>query len=199
MKEVLKCKICRREGQKLFLKGEKCSSPKCPFTRRSYAPGQHGQVAKKISDYGIQLREKQKAKRIYGISERQFKNYFKVASKKAGDTEEILFQLLERRLDNVIYRLGFAPSRRAARQAISHGHFLVNQKKVNIPSYLIKKNDKIEFVKKPTNLQLKKEEEIPSWLKLDKSKLVGQCLSFPTKKELEGNIDMAQIIEFYSK
>jgi small subunit ribosomal protein S4 len=197
------CKLCRREGEKLFLKGEKCLSPKCPLVRRKYPPGQHGQAHKKLSDYGRQLREKQKAKRIYGIRETQFKNYYKKATRTGGDTGELLLSFLERRLDNVVYRLGLANSKRKARQLISHGHFLVNKKKVNIPSYLTKAKDKISLAEKSlVEKSLKKDLKnivIPSWLKLDKDKLEGEVLHLPKKEEIESNIDPAQIIEFYSK
>lgn len=201
----LKCSLCRREGKKLFLKGEKCLSPKCPLVRRSYPPGQHGQVPRKLSDYGKQLREKQKAKRIYGLSEAQFKNYYKKAASASGDTGELLLSFLERRLDNTIFRLGLATSRREARQLISHGHFLVNKKNVNIPSYLLKSKDEIEIADKSEDLQIFKERKkslkdivIPAWLKLDKE-MSGSLLHLPQKEEIETEIDPAQIIEFYSR
>jgi small subunit ribosomal protein S4 len=197
------CRLCRREGEKLFLKGEKCLSPRCPFVRRSYAPGQHGQYHKKLSDYGKQLREKQKAKRIYGLRETQFKNYYKKASQQSGDTSELLLSFLERRLDNVVYRLGLANSRKEARQLLSHGHFLVNQKRVNNPSYLTKAKDKItvadkSLIKKSLKRNLKNI-VIPPWLKLDEDKLEGEVLHLPKKEEIETNIDPAYIIEFYSR
>lgn len=191
------CKYCRREGEKLFLKGEKCLSMKCPFVRRSYPPGQHGQKPRKVSDFARQLREKQKAKRIYALSETQFKNYFKKARAASTDTEEYFHQLLERRLDNVVYRLGLASSRKAASQLISHGFFLVNKKKVNISSYLIKEGDEIAPDKK-TKIVPSKKAEIPDWLKLDISK-VARVSHLPKKDEIESNINLAQIIESYSK
>jgi len=191
------CKICRREGEKLFLKGEKCSSPKCPFARRSYPPGQHGSQYKSLTDFGKQLREKQKAKRIYQLRESQFKNYYKKAARKQGDTSDLFLSFLERRLDNVVYKLGFSPSRRQARQMISHGKILVNNKKVDIPSYLVKSNDKIKVQSLP--VEISKEINIPSWLKLDRTKKIGQVLHLPTKSEIDTNVDWAQIIEYYSR
>lgn len=206
MRKEAVCRKCRREGEKLFLKGEKCLSPSCPFLRRSYPPGVSGQKPSKISEYGRQLREKQKAKRIYGVSERQFKNYYEKASKRMGETSSIFLSFLERRLDNVIYRLGLASSRKAARQFISHGHFLVNRKKVNIPSYLVKKGDKIEIkessAKLPIFLERKRELReitIPSWLKLDREKMRGQVLYLPEREEIQIPIDESLIIEHYSK
>ena len=198
MVTVSVCKYCRREGEKLFLKGEKCISPRCPFVRRSYGPGQHGQVPRKTSDFAKQLREKQKAKRIYGVAETQFKNYFKKARTAATDTEEYFHQLLERRFDNVIYRLGFAPSRRSASQLISHGFFTINKKKLDTSSYLVKKGDKILPGKKIKIISSKKE-GLPNWLKLDKAKTVAEVLRIPKKDEMEESINLTQIIEFYSK
>jgi len=200
------CKLCRREGEKLFLKGEKCLSPKCPLVRRKYPPGQHGLSHKKLSDYGRQLREKQKAKRIYGLRETQFKNYYKKAALSSGDTGELLLSFLERRLDNVVYRFGFASSRSQARQLITHGHFTVNKKKVNIPSYLVKSKDKIEIAPKSQNFPVFQERKkvlkdvvSPPWLKLQQTKMIGSVLHLPKKEEIETNIDPTQIIEFYSK
>ena len=206
MKQDSACKLCRREGKKLFLKGEKCLSPRCPFVRRSYAPGQHGQYHKKLSDYGKQLREKQRAKRTYGLREVQFKNYYKKASRKSGDTGELLLSFLEGRLDNVVYRLGLAGSRAQARQLILHGHFSINKKKVNIPSYLVKPKDDIEIAKKSQGLSIFKDIKkvlkdvtVPAWLKLTQEKMAGQVLHLPKKEEIETDIDPAQIIEFYSR
>jgi len=142
------CRLCRREGQKLFLKGERCYGNKCAVTRRTYAPGQHGAQRKKLSEYGVQLREKQKAKRFYGLLESQFKKYFEMAARKKGITGELLLQILESRLDNVVYRMGFATTRAEARQLVRHGHFEVNGKRVNIPSYLVKVNDTISVKEK---------------------------------------------------
>jgi small subunit ribosomal protein S4 len=200
------CKKCRREGIKLFLKGEKCFFPKCPLARRSYKPGMHGAVFKKLSEYGIQLREKQKAKAVYGVLEKQFKKYFQKASRVKGNRGEILLQLLERRLDNVVYRLGFTSSRRAARIFITHGHFLINGKKINIPSYLVQENDKIEVKKKSQKLslfihQIKKidKKQISSWLKFDKKNLTATVSSLPKREEIETDINEQLIIEFYSR
>ncbi|MCX6806923.1 MAG: 30S ribosomal protein S4 [Candidatus Berkelbacteria bacterium] len=200
------CRKCRREGKKLFLKGEKCLSAKCAFTRRSYAPGQHGARPKKLTDYAVQLREKQKARRTYDINETQFKNYYKKAAKTKGDTGELLLSSLERRLDNVIYRLGLSDSRKQARQLVSHGHLKVNDKKVNIGSYLVKEKDKIEINKKSIALSIFKDRQaklkdinIPSWLQLDQQKMSGLVLHLPNKEEVETDIDSALIIEFYSK
>jgi len=191
------CKLCRREGEKLFLKGEKCLSPKCPLVRRSYPPGQHGSRPKKLSDYGAQLREKQKAKRMYGVNETQFKNYYEKAARLSGDTANLFLSFLERRLDNTVYRLGLATSRSQARQLISHRHVTVNGRKVNIPSYLVKPKDIIKIDNFPSKLP--KEMIIPSWLKLDKDKKQGIVLQLPNKEEIETDIDLAQIIEFYSR
>jgi len=200
------CRLCRREGEKLFLKGEKCLLPKCPLTRRSSKPGVHGTIFKKLSDYGLQLREKQKAKRIYGILERQFKRYFQRASKAKGDRGAILLQLLERRLDNVIYRAGLAESRRQARLFVTHNYFTVNKKKVNIPSYLVKEGDKIEIKKKKTRDKLFAEiikktakQKTPSWLKLDKKDLSITVTGLPQREEIDTPINEQLIIEFYSR
>lgn len=197
MKKDNVCKMCRREGEKLFLKGERCLSSKCALVRRSYAPGQHGSRQRRTSEYALQLREKQKAKRIYQVDEAQFKNYYKKAAKASGDTAELFLQFLERRLDNVVYRLGMASSRKHARQLVSHGHILVNGKRVNIPSYLVKPKDKIEVVE--ASYKPPKEIEVPSWLKLENSGKSGVCLHLPLKEETDTNIDFAQIIEFYSR
>jgi len=200
------CRKCRREGAKLFLKGDKCFLPKCPFTRRSYQPGNQGSVFKKYSDYGLQLREKQKAKRIYGVSERQFKRYFLEASREHGKRGEVLLQLLERRLDNLIYRVGLATSRREARLLVNHSHFLVNGKKVNIPSYLIKPKDKITIKEKSKNLSLFKnkikkidKQKIPSWIKFGSKNLTVEVLSLPKREEIDTDVNEHLIIEFYSR
>jgi len=201
------CKQCRREGKKLFLKGERCFTPKCAMVKRNYPPGVHGVRGKsRLTEYGLQLREKQKAKRIYGILERQFRNYYRKAIKKKGDTGEILFQFLELRLDNIIYRLGFARSRKLARQLVSHGHFLVNGKKVNIPSYELKPGDTINIRESSLKLfpfrnlseELKKQ-EIPSWLSLDLKTLQGKILNKPTKEDLGEIFDVKLIVEYYSR
>jgi len=192
------CRKCRREGEKLFLKGDRCMSAKCSFVKRSYIPGQHGTArVGKLSDFGVQLREKQKTKAIYGIRETQFSNYYKKASKTKQATGEKLLQSLEARLDNIVYRLGFAASRRQARQMVSHKMFLVNEKRVNIPSYQLKEKDKIEPIKKEGYKLFKT--EIPTWLKLEKGKLVGELAKIPSRGEIETNINEGLIVEFYSR
>ena len=189
------CRLCRREGQKLFLKGDRCYSSKCAIDRRGYAPGQHGQGRSKISDYGLQLREKQKAKRFYGLQETQFRNLFDKAARKTGITGENLLILLETRLDNVVFRLGFASSRKEARQLVNHGHFKVNGRKVNIPSYEVKAGDVITVKEKSTNSPKFKEVKemtitVPSWLTVDVEKLEGKILSVPTRAEIENAVDL---------
>ena len=198
------CRLCRREGQKLFLKGDRCYGSKCALDRRSYAPGQHGQGRSKVSDYGLQLREKQKARRFYGLLEGQFRNLFEKAARKQGITGENLMILLETRLDNVIFRLGFASSRKEARQLVSHGHFTVNGKKVNIPSYAVKAGDVIKVKEKSTNSPKFKEVKemsitVPSWVSVDVEKLEGKVLSVPTREEIDTPIAEHLIVEFYSK
>lgn len=198
------CRLCRREGQKLFLKGDRCYGSKCALDRRGYAPGQHGQGRSKISDYGLQLREKQKARRFYGLQEGQFRNLFEKAARKQGITGENLMVLLETRLDNVIFRLGFASSRKEARQLVSHGHFTVNGKKVNIPSYTVKAGDVIKVKEKSTNSPKFKEVKemsitVPSWVSVDVEKLEGKVLSVPTRGEIDTPIAEHLIVEFYSK
>lgn len=198
------CKLCRREGQKLFLKGERCYSSKCAIERRNYAPGQHGQARKKQSDYGNQLREKQKAKRFYGLQETQFRNLFDKAARKTGITGENLLILLETRLDNVVFRLGFASSRKEARQLVNHGHFKVNGRKVNIPSYEVKAGDVITVKEKSTNSPKFKEVKemtitVPSWLTVDVEKLEGKILSVPTRAEIDTPVAEHLIVELYSK
>lgn len=191
------CRKCRREGEKLFLKGDRCKSAKCALVKRAYAPGPHGQKRTKLSEYGKQLREKQKAKRTYGMREQQFANYFKKASKNKEATGEILLQLLERRLDNVVFRIGFAPSRKAARQFVLHGHVLVNGKKVNIPSYIVSEKEKIEPKTKEGFKLLKS--EIPSWIDFKQKDLVAQITKLPTREELPQEINESLIVEFYSR
>ncbi len=198
------CRLCRREGQKLFLKGDRCYSGKCSLDRRSYAPGQHGQGRSKISDYGLQLREKQKAKRFYGLQETQFRNLFDKAERKQGITGENLLILLETRLDNVVFRLGFASSRKEARQLVSHGHFTVNGRKVNIPSYTVKPGDVIKVKEKSTNSPKFKEVKdmtitVPSWVTVDVEKLEGKVLSIPTRAEIDTPVAEHLIVELYSK
>lgn len=201
------CRICRRENLKLFLKGDRCYSDKCAFDRRGYPPGEHGQRrGRKTSDYGIQLREKQKVKRMYGLSEKQFRLFFKRADKQKGVTGTNLLILLERRLDNVVYRLGFANSRTQGRHFTLHRHFLVNGKKVNIPSYLIKIGDVIEISEKSKKVQAIDESleavvrrGIPAWLDLEKENHKGIVKNFPTREELTMPIQEQLIVELYSK
>ncbi len=208
--EKNKCKICRRLGVKLFLKGEKCSSPKCPMVRKPYPPGLKGKRRKKgESEYGRELKEKQKVKNWYNLRERQLKKYVSAVLKKRGsaeNVEELLIKLLESRLDNVVFRLGFAVSRSQARQLVSHGHFLVNGKKVNIPSYQVKKGDKIalrESSKKKKNFQeilpFLKKHTPPSWLKLDAQKMEGEVIGEPSLKEVAPPFEISSVFEFYSK
>jgi len=201
------CRLCRREGAKLFLKGERCYSRKCAFERRSYAPGQHGQTGTtKIKEYGVQLREKQKMRRIYGVRERQFRTYLRKAMRKRGVTGETLLQLLEIRLDNVVYRLGFAVSRAQARELVSHGHFLVNGRKVNTPSYQVKPGDLVEVKEASKDLppivsalEVTAGSRVPSWLELDAEKRQGKVLHVPTRDEIDTQVDETLIVEFYSR
>ncbi|MBZ4688532.1 MAG: small subunit ribosomal protein [Clostridia bacterium] len=200
------CRLCRREGQKLFLKGDRCYSDKCAIDRRQYAPGQHGQGRKKLSEYGLQLREKQKARRYYGVLERQFRNYFAKADRQKGITGENLLVLLERRLDNVVYRLGLASSRPEARQLVRHGHFTVNGQKVNIPSYQVRIGDEIEVKEKSKGSPKFKEiaeaaahKNPPAWLELDAENLKGRVIAMPTREDIDVNIEEHLIVELYSK
>jgi len=201
------CRLCRREGMKLYLKGERCYTDKCAFERRPYAPGQHGQARRKLTQYGIQLRAKQTVKRIYGILERQFERYVEKAMKKAGDTRENLIQLLEARLDNVVYRMGFAVNRRQARQLVNHGHFLVNGEKVDIPSYLLKPGDVVEVREKSRELEvirkaleLNKERNVAPWLEVDRDGFKGVFLRYPKLEEVTDlPVDLQVVIEFYSR
>lgn len=200
------CRLCRRENLKLFLKGERCYTEKCAIDRRNYAPGQHGQNRRKFSDYGSQLREKQKVKRLYGLLENQFRNTFKEADRQKGITGEVLLALLERRLDNAVYRLGFANSRNEARQLVRHSHFLVNQSKVNIPSYLVKPGDVIEVKEKSKKIVRIQEalegvarRGIPQWLELDKDQMKASVKALPTREEITIPIQEKLIVELYSK
>jgi len=200
------CRLCRRENLKLFLKGERCYTEKCAYDRRNYPPGQHGQSRKKFSDYGTQLREKQKVKRIYGIFENQFRNIFKEADRQKGITGETLLALLERRLDNIVYRLGFANSRDEARQLVRHNHFLVNQSKVNIPSYLVKPGDVIELREKSKKvvrvleaLEGVARRGVPQWLELDKDQMKGSMKGLPAREDITLPIQEKLIVELYSK
>lgn len=201
-----KCKLCRREKTKLFLKGERCYTNKCAFDRRQYPPGHHGQGRSKFSAYGEQLREKQKVKRTYGVLEKQFRNYFKKAAQKKGVTGENLIRMLESRLDNMVYRLGFASSRTEARQLVKHGHFLVNDRKVDIPSFLLKPGDvvhlrgesrKIEKIKE--SLGIGKQRGIPKWLELDYDKFEGKIVALPQRDEITMPMREQLIVELYSK
>lgn len=201
------CRLCRRERQKLFLKGTKCFTEKCPVERRAFPPGQHGQSRRtKISEYGIQLREKQKIRRMYGLMEGQFHNYFEKALKQTGRTGENLVKLLERRLDNVVYRLGFAPSRKTARQLITHGHFLVNSKPVDIPSYQLKAGDTVAVREKSKTIEIvhssmkrMKDNAMLPWLSLDKAGMVGTFLDVPGRADIPLNADEQLVVELYSK
>jgi len=201
------CRLCRRENLKLFLKGDRCYTDRCAFERRSYAPGQHGQRrGGKISDYGIQLREKQKVKRIYGVLERQFRRYYSKADRQKGITGSNLLVLLERRLDNIVYRMGFASSRDQARQLVRHNHFTVNGGKVNIPSYQVKIGDVIEVKEKTRKIPVVVEametvvrREIPSWLEVDGGNFRGVVKAFPNREELTMPINEQLIVELYSK
>ena len=200
------CRLCRRENLKLFLKGERCYTEKCAYDRRNYPPGQHGQSRKKFSEYGTQLREKQKVKRIYGILENQFRNIFKEADRQKGITGETLLALLERRLDNIVYRLGFANSRDEARQLVRHNHFLVNQSKVNIPSYFVKPGDVIELREKSKKvvrvleaLEGVARRGVPPWLELDKDQLKGSMKGLPGREDVTLPIQEKLIVELYSK
>ncbi|MEW6243238.1 MAG: 30S ribosomal protein S4 [Bacillota bacterium] len=200
------CRLCRREGAKLFLKGDRCYTDRCPVNRRSYAPGEHGQMRKKVSEYGVQLREKQKARRIYGVLEAQFRRYFEKAEKSRGVTGETLLQLLERRLDNVVYRMGLAPSRADARQSIRHGHFTVNGRKVNIPSYLVREGDQIAVREKSREMAKFKEaaesirgRAIPEWLSVDADTLTGSIVRLPNREDIDVPIQEHLIVELYSR
>ena len=200
------CRICRREGQKLFLKGSRCYTDKCSITRRNYAPGEHGQGRKKISEYGTQLREKQKTKAYYGVGERQFRKYFEMASNKKGVTGENLLQILESRLDNVVYRLGFGTSRAQARQLVNHGHFEVNGKKVDIPSYLIKAGDVITVreIKKDNktikeNIEINAARPVPEWLEKNAEKMQGKVLRLASREDVDLPVEEHLIVELYSK
>ena len=200
------CRLCRRERLKLFLKGERCYSEKCAVDRREYPPGQHGQSRKRYSDYNVQLREKQKVKRIYGVMEQQFRGYFEEANRQKGITGENLLLILERRLDNMVYRMGFASSRNEARQLIRHNHFEVNGKRVNIPSYLMRAGDVIELKEKSRKIAKVQESlegssrrGIPRWLEVDKDNLKGKVVALPAREELTMPINEQIIVEFYSK
>ncbi len=200
------CKLCRREGTKLYLKGTKCDSAKCTLERRNFAPGQHGKRRSKLSEYGMQLREKQKLRRIYGVREHQFGLYFKKASRKKGVTGHNLLQLLETRLDNVTFRMGFCTGRQSARQFVRHGHVLINGKKVDIPSYLLKEGDVLmvkgkDKIKKAiaNNLEITSSRLIPEWIQLDKDNQRGKILRMPKRADVNIPVDEHLIVELYSK
>ncbi len=200
------CKLCRREGKKLYLKGERCTSGKCALDRRSTAPGQHGAAKKKMGEYGIQLREKQATRRYYGVLEKQFKNYYEEAARKEGMTGENLLVLLERRLDNVVFRMGLAESHRDARQLVLHAHFTLNGKKVNIPSILVKPGDVIS-VKESSRDSAKikglaealESKNAPKWLDVDKTNLQAKVVSFPAREDIDYDFNEQLIVELYSK
>ena len=200
------CRVCRREGCKLFLKGERCYSDKCSISRRNYAPGDHGQKRAKLSEYGTQLREKQKTKSYYGVGERQFRKYFEMASRQKGITGENLLQILESRLDNVVYRLGYGASRSEARQMVNHGQFEVNGKKVNIPSYLVKAGDVVAVREnKKENKAIKGNVEAnatrptPAWLEKDFKNLSGKVVKLASREDIDIPIEEHLIVELYSK
>ncbi len=200
------CRLCRREGVKLFLKGTRCYTEKCAVERRKYAPGQHGQSKGKLSDYGIQLREKQKVRRMYGIMEKQFRIYFEKASKMKGVTGEKLLQILERRLDNVVYRMGFAINRREARQLVRHGHFMVNGRRVDIPSYLVKPGDVIEVRESSRNIpaitesiSIAEHRGFPDWMEVNIQDMKGKFLRIPSREEMDISVREQLIVELYSK
>ena len=204
------CKLCRREGQKLFLKGDRCLSPKCAIERRNFPPGDHGKKAtfrRKVSDYGLQLREKQKARRVYGVMEKQFRRYFKEASRRKGLTGVTLLALLESRLDNVVYRLGFADSRSQARQLVRHGHFDVNGRKTNIPSFLVSPGDQIAVRANSRNKGYFKDraqllqggKTVPAWLNLNANDMSGAVLSDPSREDVEIPLNEQLIVAYYSR
>lgn len=200
------CKLCRRKGQKLFLKGDRCYTGKCSIVRREAAPGQHGQSRKKKSEYLLQLREKQKTKRYYGMLEKQFAEYYEMAARKQGVTGENLLQLLESRFDNIIYRLGFAMSRPEARQLLRHGHFTINGKKVNIPSYLCRAGDVITLKetskssdKLKSVIEANASKPIPKWLDLDRNTLTGRIINLPAREDIDLPVEEHLIVELYSK
>ena len=200
------CRMCRREGQKLFLKGDRCYTQKCAMECRAYAPGMHGQNRSKTSEYGQQLREKQKAKRYYGLLENQFRNYFELAERRPGQTGENLLAILESRLDNVVYRLGFAMSRAEARQLVSHGHFTVNGRKVNIPSYLVKpgmvislKDSSKSLEKIKANVEANAFRQPPKWLEYDANNMIAKVTANPAREDIDLPIEEHLIVELYSK
>lgn len=200
------CKLCRREGQKLFLKGERCYSGKCSIDIRNYAPGQHGQGRKKTSEYGLQLRAKQRARRFYGVNESQFHHYFEIAERKAGITGDNLLRILESRLDNIVYRSGFASSRAEARQLVGHGHFEVNGNRVDIASYLVKGGDVITLCQKSKSLEKMKSvieanssRPVPQWLDVNHDNAETKVIALPNRDQIDAPVEEQLIVEFYSK
>ncbi len=198
------CRFCRREGEKLFLKGDRCYSDKCAFARRSYGPGQHGQGRKKVSEYGTQLRMKQKAKRYYGVLESQFAKYFEMAERQKGMAGENLLQILESRLDNFVYRSGFANSRKEARQLVLHRHFTVNGKVVNIPSYLLNEGDKVavkstDCDKIKDAIEANSSRPTPVWVDVDSKNMTASVIHLPERSEIDFNVEEHFIVELYSK
>jgi len=202
------CRLCRRQGEKLFLKGTRCFTEKCAATKRAYPPGQHGQGRRrsKPSNYGVQLREKQKVKRIYGVLEKQFRKYFHIASKTKGVTGKVLLQLLERRLDNTVFRMGLAISRAQARQIVRHNFITVNARRVNIPSFLVDKDDIVQIKAKEKalnkikeNLEISKDRTVPAWLEFDKGQMAAKILRLPEKEDVQHPIQEQLIVELYSK
>jgi small subunit ribosomal protein S4 len=200
------CRLCRREGLKLFLKGGRCYTKKCSFERRPTPPGQHGVRRRKVGDYGLQLREKQKVRRVYGVLEKQFRNYFIEATRHSGVTGEALLQSLELRLDNVAFRLGYAPSRAAARQLVAHGHFAVNGVATNIPSYRLKVGDQVEVRESHKERELFKtvketlrSHQAPEWLSLDPAKMAGSVLAVPRRDQMPPEFNEQLVVEYYSR
>lgn len=200
------CRLCRREGQKLFLKGERCYSEKCSVGLRGYAPGQHGQGRKKSSEYGMQLRAKQTARRFYGVQENQFHHYFEIAERKQGITGDNLLRILESRLDNVVYRVGFASSRAEARQLVGHGHYEVNGKRVDIASYLLKAGDVVSICEKSRAsekikavVEANSARPVTEWIDVDRNNLSAKIIALPTREQIEAPVDEQLIVEFYSK
>lgn len=200
------CRLCRREGEKLYLKGDRCYTDKCSVNRRTYPPGQHAHGRRKVSEYGLHLREKQKLRRIYGILERQFRRYYEKASRQKGITGENLLQLLEMRLDNIVYRMGFASSRAQARQLVMHGHFAVNGKKVDIPSYQVRVGDVVSIREKSRNLQVIRDNveaargrAMPEWLDVNLDQIEGKVLAAPTREQIDVPVQEHLIVEYYSR
>ena len=200
------CRLCSREGQKLFLKGERCYSEKCSVGLRGYAPGQHGQGRKKSSEYGLQLRAKQTARRFYGVQENQFYHYFEIAERKQGVTGDNLLRILESRLDNVVYRVGFASSRAEARQLVGHGHYEVNGKRVDIASYLLKAGDVISICEKSRGsekikavVEANSARPVPQWIEIDRNNLSAKVINLPTREQIDAPVEEQLIVEFYSK